>query len=58
MNTPNDLRWIMFATVPVHGYANVDVVTPMARGIVWLYRRASAQVRRRVLRRAAENVAA
>ena len=56
MNAPNDLRWIMFAPVPVH--ANVDVVTPMARGIVWLYRRAGAHVRRQVLRRAAENIAA
>lgn len=47
MNTPNDLRWIMFATVPVHGYVNVNVATPIARGIVWMYRRAAAQVGRR-----------
>jgi hypothetical protein len=57
MNTSHDLRWILFATVPVHGYANVDVVTPIARGIVWLYRRLAAD-RRRMVRRAAENVAA
>ena len=37
MNTPNDLRWLLFATVPVHGYINL--ATPIARGIVWLYRR-------------------
>ena len=57
MNTPNDLRWIMFATVPVHGYANVNVVTPVARGIVWLYRRL-VDGRRRMVHRAAENIAA
>ena len=37
MNTPNDLRWLMFATVPVHGYINL--ATPISRGIVWLWRR-------------------
>ena len=39
MNTPTDLRWILFATVPVNGYANADPVMPIARGIVWLVRR-------------------
>ena len=57
MNTPNDLRWIMFATVPVNGYANADPVMPIARGIVWLCRRL-ADVWRRAFHRAAENVAA
>ena len=57
MNTPNDLRWIMFATVPVHGYANVNVVTPIAHGIVWLYRRLAGG-RRPAVHRAAENAAA
>lgn len=37
MNAPNDIRWLLFATVPVHGYINVS--TPIARGIVWLWRR-------------------
>ena len=37
MNTPNDIRWLLFATVPVHGYINL--ATPVARGIVWLLRR-------------------
>ncbi|MGH3473699.1 MAG: hypothetical protein ACRDOT_02165 [Aeromicrobium sp.] len=44
MNTPNDIRWLMFATVPVYGYINL--ATPISRVIVWLFRRASAQVRR------------
>ena len=39
MNTPNDLRWIMFATVPVHGYVNV--APPIASGIISLWRRAA-----------------
>jgi hypothetical protein len=39
MNTPTDLRWILFATVPVNGYANADPVMPIARGVRWLYRR-------------------
>ena len=58
MNTHTDLRWIVFATVPVNGYANADPVMPIARGIAWLYRRASAQVKRLMSRRTAENVAA
>ena len=58
MNTHTDLRWILFATVPVNGYANADPVMPIARGIAWLYRRAGAHMKRRMLRRAAENVAA
>jgi hypothetical protein len=37
MNTPNDIRWLLFATVPVHGYINL--ATPISRGIVWLWRR-------------------
>ena len=57
MNAPNDLRWIMFATVPVNGYANADPVTPIARGIVWLCQRL-ADGWRRVFHRAANNVAA
>ena len=52
MNTPNDLQRIMFATVPVNGYANGDPVTPIARGIVWLYRRL-ADSWQRVIHRAA-----
>lgn len=44
MNTPNDIRWLLFATVPVHGYINLE--TPISRGIVWFLRRAAAQVRR------------
>jgi hypothetical protein len=43
MNTPNDIRWLLFATVPVHGYFNV--ADPKARGVVWLYRRAAGAVR-------------
>ena len=58
MHTPTDLRWLLFATVPVNGYANADPVMPIARGIAWLYRRAVAEVKRRVLRRSAEEVAA
>ena len=42
MNAPNDLRWLLFATVPVNGYINV--ATPLARGIVWLGRRVRALV--------------
>ena len=38
MNTPNDIRWLLFATVPVNGYINL--ATPISRGIVWLWRRA------------------
>jgi hypothetical protein len=41
MNTPNDLRWILFATVPVHGYASVDVARPIVRGIARLLGRIS-----------------
>ena len=44
MNTPNDLRWLLFATVPTHGYINFS--TPIARGIVHLCRRAVDSVRR------------
>jgi len=58
MNTHTDLRWILFAAVPVNGYANADPVMPIARGIAWLYRRAGAQVKRLMSRRTAENVAA
>ena len=39
MNSPNDLRWLMFATVPVSGY--VDLASPITRGILWLWRRAT-----------------
>ena len=39
MNTPNDIRWLMFATVPVSGYTNL--ATPITRGILWLWRRAA-----------------
>lgn len=39
MNTPTDLQWIFFATVPVNGYAKADPVMTIARGIRWLYRR-------------------
>jgi hypothetical protein len=39
MNTPNDIRWLLFATVPVHGYINL--ATPISRGIIWLWRRAA-----------------
>ncbi len=42
MNAPNDLRWLIFATVPVHGY--VDLATPLTRGILWLWRRAAGSV--------------
>jgi hypothetical protein len=42
MNTPNDIRWLLFATVPVHGYINV--ATPISRGIIWLCRRAAGSV--------------
>ncbi len=42
MNAPNDIRWLMFATVPVHGY--VDLATPLTRGIHWLWRRAAGSV--------------
>lgn len=38
MNTPNDIRWLMFATVPVSGYINL--ATPITRGILWLWRHA------------------
>jgi hypothetical protein len=55
MNTHTDLRWILFATVPVNGYANADPVMPIARGIAWLYRRIVSD-RRRVIRRTAANV--
>ena len=44
MNTSNDIRWLLFATVPVHGYINL--ATPISRGIVWLWRRAAGAVRR------------
>lgn len=57
MNTPTDLRAIMFATVPVYGYANFNIVTPVARGLVWLYRRI-VHGQRPAIHRAAENVAA
>ena len=43
MNTPNDLRWLLFATVPVQGYINF--ATPIARGIGWLCRRAVDSLR-------------
>lgn len=39
MNAPNDIRWLMFATVPVHGY--IDLAAPITRGILWLWRRAA-----------------
>ena len=39
MNTPSDIRWLMFATVPTHGYINL--ATPIGRGFVWLWRRAA-----------------
>ena len=55
MNTPNDLRFIMLATVPVHGYANVNVVTPVARSIVRLGRRLADGRWRRMINRAPEN---
>jgi hypothetical protein len=42
MNAPNDIRWLMFATVPVHGY--VDLATPLTRAILWLWRRAAGSV--------------
>jgi hypothetical protein len=42
MNTPNDIRWLLFATVPVHGYINL--ATPISRGILWLVRRVAASV--------------
>ncbi len=45
MNTPNDLRQILFATVPFNGYINV--APPIARGIVSLWRRAAARRARR-----------
>jgi hypothetical protein len=47
MNTHTDLRWILFATVPVNGYTNADPVMPIARGIAWLYRRAVGSGHRR-----------
>lgn len=37
MNTPNDIRWLLFATVPTGGYINL--ATPISRGIIWLWRR-------------------
>ena len=43
MNTPNDIRWLLFATVPVHGYINL--ATPVTRGIVWLFRRVARWAR-------------
>jgi hypothetical protein len=43
MNTPNDIRWLLFATVPVHGYINL--ATPISRGILWLLRRAARTAR-------------
>ena len=46
MNTPNDLRWLLFATVPTHGYINFS--TPIARGILHLCRREADSVRRGV----------
>lgn len=39
MNTPNDIRFLLFATVPVSGYINL--ATPITRGILWLWRRAA-----------------
>jgi hypothetical protein len=47
MNTHTDLRWILFATVPVNGYANADPVMPIARGIAWLYRQIVGSRQRR-----------
>lgn len=38
MNAPNDIRWLLFATVPFHGYINL--ATPISRAITWLGRRA------------------
>jgi hypothetical protein len=46
MNTHTDLRWILFATVPVNGYPNADPVMPIARGIAWLYRRLADSFRK------------
>jgi hypothetical protein len=45
MNSHLDLRWLLFATVPVNGYINS--ATPIARGIVWLWRRATRSGQRR-----------
>lgn len=47
MNTSNDFRWLLFATVPVHGYVNL--ATPISRGMVWLWRRAAGAVQRRLI---------
>ena len=51
MNTHNDLRVILFATVPVHGYVNV--APPITSSIVSLWRRAAASRRARHQRVAA-----
>ena len=53
MNTHNDLRVILFATVPVHGYVNV--APPITSGIVSLWRRLADGRRRRMINRAPEN---
>ena len=37
MNTPTDLRWLLFATIPYHRY--FDVAALIARGSVLLGRR-------------------
>ncbi len=37
MNTPPDLRWVLFATIPYHRY--FDVIALIARGNVLLVRR-------------------
>jgi hypothetical protein len=52
MNTPNDIRWLLFATVPFHG--NINLATPIARGLIWLFRRIAGSVqasRKRVTER-------
>lgn len=54
MNTPTDLQWILFATVPVNGYAKADPVMTIARGIRWLYRQL-VDGRRRVIDSAPES---
>jgi hypothetical protein len=53
MNTPNDIRWLLFATVPVQGHINL--ATPITRGILWLCRRLAEAGRRRMFNRAPEN---
>ena len=51
MNSSTDLYWLLHATVPVNGYVNGT--TPLARGIVWLYRHATRSRQRVRLRQSA-----